>query len=134
MEEGQACRPGIMIENGAGSARALGLCGEEIALAFLRKKGYRIIERGYRFLRGEIDIVAWDGPTLVFVEVKARATAEFGLPEEAVTPAKQGQVRRIARGYLVDRALGEPDCRFDVLAILAPEDGEPVVTHYQDAF
>lgn len=134
MEEGQAGRPGLMNEDESPSAHALGLRGEETALDFLRNKGYRIVERGYRFLRGEIDIIAWDGPTLVFVEVKARANTDFGLPEEAVTPAKQRQVRRIARGYLVDRALGEPDCRFDVLAILAPEDGAPVITHYEDAF
>ncbi len=117
-----------------GEARALGLRGEEIALEYFRRKGYRIVERGFRLFRGEIDIIARDGETLVFIEVKTRATTEFGLPEEAVTLAKQGQIRKIARGYLVARDLGEPDCRFDVLAILVPEDGNPVITHYESAF
>jgi putative endonuclease len=123
-----------MSEDRPDSAYALGRRGEAIALSYLEGKGFRVVERGFRLLRGEIDLVAWDGPTLVFVEVKARATAEFGLPEEAVTPAKQAQVRRIARGYLVDRRLGEPDCRFDVLSIIAPDGCEPLITHYEDAF
>ena len=134
MEEGQAGRPGIMSEDERSEAYALGRRGEEIALEYLHRKGYRIEERGYRLFRGEIDIIARDGDTLVFVEVKARATTEFGLPEEAVTPAKQAQIRKIARGFLVERKLGEPDCRFDVLAILAPIDGDPVITHYENAF
>ena len=117
-----------------GEAYDLGRRGEALALEFLRRKGYRIVERGFRLFRGEIDIIARDGDTLVFVEVKTRATTEFGLPEEAVTPAKQAQIRKIARGFLAARDLGEPDCRFDVLAILAPADGDPVITHYENAF
>jgi putative endonuclease len=123
-----------MNEEGRAEAYALGRRGEELALEYLRRKGYRIEERGYRLFRGEIDIVARHGDTLVFVEVKARATTEFGLPEEAVTRAKQAQIRKIARGFLVERDLGEPDCRFDVLAILVPGNGDPVITHYEDAF
>jgi putative endonuclease len=115
-------------------ARALGRLGEEIALGYFRGKGYRIVERGFRLFRGEIDIIAYDGPTLVFIEVKTRATTEFGLPEDAVTPAKQRQIQKIARGFLVERSLGEPDCRFDVLAILVPAEGDPAVTHYESAF
>jgi putative endonuclease len=134
MEEGQAGRPGIMSEEGRGEAYALGRRGEEIALEYLRRKGYRIVARGFRLFRGEIDIIARCEDTLVFVEVKTRATTEFGLPEEAVTPAKQAQVRKIARGFLVERDLGEPDCRFDVLAILVPDGGDPVITHYESAF
>jgi putative endonuclease len=117
-----------------GEAYALGRRGEEIALEYLRRKGFRIVSRGFRLFHGEIDIIAWDGETLVFVEVKTRATTEFGLPEEAVTPAKQVQIRKIARGYLVTSGLGEPDCRFDVLAILVPEGEDPAITHYPDAF
>ena len=123
-----------MSEDRYDEAHALGRRGEEIALEYFRGKGYRIVERGFRLFRGEIDIIAYDGPTLVFIEVKTRATTEFGLPEEAVTPAKQSQIRKIARGYLVERGLGEPDCRFDVLAILVPEEGDPVITHFESAF
>lgn len=124
----------MMSEDRYDEARALGRRGEEIALEYFRGKGYRIVEQGFRLFRGEIDIVAYDGPTLVFIEVKTRATTEFGLPEEAVTPAKQSQIRKIARGFLVERDLGEPDCRFDVLAVVAPEEGDPVITHFESAF
>jgi len=123
-----------MSEDRYDEAHALGRRGEEIALRYFRRKGYRIVERGFRLFRGEIDIIAHDGQTLVFIEVKTRATTEFGLPEEAVTPAKQNQIRKIARGFLVERGLGEPDCRFDVLAVLVPEEGDPVVTHFESAF
>ncbi len=123
-----------MSEDRFDEAHALGRRGEEIALEYFRRKGYKIIERGFRLFRGEIDIIGYDGPTLVFIEVKTRATTEFGLPEEAVTPAKQGQIRKIARGFLVERELGEPDCRFDVLAILVPGEGDPVITHFESAF
>lgn len=123
-----------MSEDRFDDARALGRLGEEMALEYFRRKGYRIVERGFRLFRGEIDIIAYDGPTLVFIEVKTRGTTEFGLPEEAVTPAKQSQIRKIARGFLVERGLGEPDCRFDVLALLVPEEGAPVLTHYENAF
>ncbi|MBE0713577.1 MAG: YraN family protein, partial [Candidatus Aminicenantes bacterium] len=67
---------------------------------------------------GEIDIVARDGTTLVFVEVKARADESFGRPEESVTPGKQRQIRKIAQGYLVQNPLGGDACRFDVISIL----------------
>lgn len=134
MEKGQAGRAGIMSGGGSDEARALGRRGEEIALEYFRKKGYRIVERGFRLFRGEIDIIAYDGETLVFIEVKTRATTEFGLPEEAVTPAKQAQIRKIARGFLIERSLGEPDCRFDVLAILVPEKCDPVLTHFESAY
>jgi putative endonuclease len=123
-----------MSEDRFDAAHALGRRGEEIALEYFRRKGYRIVERGFRLFRGEIDIIAFDRDTLVFIEVKTRTTTEFGLPEEAVTPAKQSQIRKIARGFLIDRALGEPDCRFDVLAILVLEDGDPLITHYENAF
>ncbi|MHB8093596.1 MAG: YraN family protein [Candidatus Aminicenantales bacterium] len=114
--------------------RALGLKGEAIALAALRKKKYAVVETGYRLFRGEIDIIAYDGTTLVFVEVKTRAGTEFGLPEDAVTPAKQSQIKRIARGYLAAKGLEDADCRFDVVAILFADDGRWTITHFEDAF
>jgi putative endonuclease len=114
--------------------RALGLKGEAIALAVLRKKKYAVVETGYRLFRGEIDIIAYDGTTLVFVEVKTRAGTDFGLPEDAVTPAKQSQIKRIARGYLAAKGLEDADCRFDVVAILFADDGRWTLTHFEDAF
>ena len=114
--------------------RELGRTGEDIACEQLRKKGYEIVERGFRLFRGEIDVIARDGGTLVFVEVKTRADESHGRPEESVTPGKQRQIRRIAQGYLLKNSLGEGACRFDVVAILlrAPDDCR--LEHFKDAF
>jgi putative endonuclease len=116
------------------TTRALGRTGEDLACAYLRRKGYEIVARGYRLFRGEIDIIARDGGTLVFVEVKTRADEEFGRPEEAVTPSKQRQVRRIAQGYLVDHPGGESGCRFDVVSILYRGPDDVRLEHFIDAF
>jgi putative endonuclease len=112
----------------------MGRTGEDIACEHLRKKGYEIVERGFRLFRGEIDVVARDGDTLVFVEVKTRADESHGRPEESVTPSKQRQIRRLAQGYLVRNGCGDVACRFDVVAILfrAPDDYR--LEHFKDAF
>ncbi len=114
--------------------RELGRTGEDIACEHLRKKGYEIVERGFRLFRGEIDVVARDGDTLVFVEVKTRADESHGRPEESVTPGKQRQIRRIARGYLLKYSLGEVPCRFDVVAILLRGPDDCRLEHFKDAF
>lgn len=114
--------------------RALGRAGEDIACDYLERNKYTIVARGFRLFRGEIDIIARDGETLVFVEVKARADESLGRPEEAVTPAKQRQIRRIARGYVSDNPPGEVDCRFDVIAILFDGAGGHRLEHFIDAF
>jgi putative endonuclease len=91
--------------------------GEALAALLLRLKGYRIEARNWRCPFGEIDIVAWDRDTLVFVEVKARTSASAGPPEVAVDRRKQGKLVMLAQAYLT-RRLGElPPCRFDVIAI-----------------
>ena len=74
--------------------------GEDLAVDFLIQKGYRILQRNFRFEHGEIDIVADDRGVLVFVEVKARRTKQFGEPEEAVSIRKRKQIRKTALGYL----------------------------------
>jgi putative endonuclease len=134
VEEDKTFRPARQMTKDEYSGHVLGNKGEEIAADYLQKKKFRIVDRGYRLFRGELDIIAYDGGTLVFVEVKTRTGTEFGLPEEAVTPAKQNQIKRIAQGYLMERDLGDPDCRFDVLAILFDGEGDPTITHFKDAF
>ena len=111
----------------------LGKSGEDLAVDALERRGYAVVARRYRTAHGEIDIVAEDGDTLVFVEVKARATAEFGTAAEAVTPCKQRQVARMARDYLARTDMAGRRCRFDVVAI---DDvaTEPRVTVYVNAF
>jgi putative endonuclease len=113
----------------------LGRGGEDAAVAYLEGLRFRVLARGFRLFRGEIDIVALDGDTVVFVEVKTRAGLGFGPPEESVTAAKQRQIRRIAEGFLSKRRIG-PDvpCRFDVLSVLSDEDGNLRIEHIRDAF
>lgn len=98
--------------------RQTGAFYEEKACLYLKKNGLKILERNFRIRQGEIDIVAWDRGTLVFVEVKFRKDASKGLPEEAVDRKKQKQISRVALFYLSFRHLPlTPPCRFDVVAI-----------------
>ena len=107
----------------------LGKSGEQAAVAELERRGYAILDRRYRTARGEIDIVARDGDTVVFVEVKVRETAECGTAAEAVTCQKQRRLAYMACDYLARHHLMDQPCRFDVVAIDAG-----VVTVYPDAF
>ena len=113
--------------------RTLGQRGEQSAARYLRRKGYRIVARGQREGRSEIDLVAVDGRTVVFVEVKTLASAELGHPAEAVTPDKQRALTRGALAFLKRHDLLEYASRFDVVAITwaGPK---PKIEHIQNAF
>ncbi|TAK61838.1 MAG: YraN family protein [Bacteroidetes bacterium] len=113
--------------------RRRGSQGERIAVDFLEKKGYRVLQQNYRYERGEIDIIANDGDILVFIEVKTRRTTQFGEPIEAVTESKQKQIRKVADGYLFEHEVEDTKCRFDVVSILLTN-GNPEIEHYIDAF
>jgi len=115
-------------------ARALGRSGEDVAVAYLQKKKFRVVCRGFRFHKGEIDIIARDRDTLVFIEVKTRRNQDFGRPEEAVTPLKQNQIRRLAEAYLALNNLADVPCRFDVLSLVWDEKDGPRIRHIRDAF
>ncbi|MGB9773950.1 MAG: YraN family protein [Bacteroidota bacterium] len=107
--------------------------GEEAAVEFLQNLGYEIICRNYRFEHGEIDIIAWDGEVLVFVEVKLRRSRRFGVPEDSVTARKQQHIKRAAEGFLYERGIQDVECRFDVVAI--DEAYRPKnIRHYINAF
>ncbi len=97
----------------------LGRQGEITAASCLIEKGYRILHRNYRYRRNEIDIIALDRQTLCFIEVKTRSSEAKGHPLEAVTPEKQKEIIRAASAYLAALPGTEPDCRFDVIAIIA---------------
>jgi putative endonuclease len=116
------------------SSYSIGKSGEEAAIDYLRKKKYKIIERGFRLLRGEIDIIAYDQKTLVFVEVKTRKSRDFGYPEESVTRSKQQQIRKIAQGFLAKKNMKDVECRFDVLSLFFTEKEGYKVDHIQNAF
>jgi putative endonuclease len=111
----------------------LGKLGEELAVEELTRRGYAILERRYRTRYGEIDIVADDRGTLVFVEVKARADAEFGSAAEAVTAWKQRRLTRMATFYLARGNVADRPCRFDVVAIMLDQT-PPFIEVFQNAF
>jgi putative endonuclease len=109
--------------------------GEDAASAYLERIGMTVVARNWRCAAGEIDIVALDGEELVFVEVKTRRSERTGTPEEAVTPAKQRRVARVADAYLrEEHAAGGQAIRFDAIAIrvLAPD--RALLRHHRAAF
>lgn len=112
---------------------ALGKRGEDLACRELERRGYAIVARRYRRRGGELDIVARDGPTLVFVEVKARNGRAFGGPAEAVTPVKRRRIVQMAMEYMARNHVVPCPCRFDVVSV-ALETGDPVVSVFQNAF
>jgi putative endonuclease len=112
--------------------RLLGDRGERAAARFLRRRGLRVLARGYRTRHGEIDLIARDGDTLVFIEVKSRRR---GVPAEAVTEEKQRRITLAALHFLRKHGLLEVRCRFDIVAIVWPDDrGEPQIEHIPNAF
>lgn len=114
-------------------SHARGAAGEEAAEGFLRLSGYRIVARNVRTKVGELDIVALDGETLCFIEIKARASAEYGRAIEAVGPQKQ---RRLAKAALLFLAKNRSQraCRFDVLGLDRGRDGAWSFTLVKNAF
>jgi len=119
-------------------ARQTGVRGETFAYWYLRRHGYVLVARNFTVpgIKGEIDLVGYDGPVLAFVEVKTRSgsSEEFGKPEDAVTPEKRRHLSRMARQFLAERRIREATCRFDVLAIESRPGGRPVVRLHKDAF
>ncbi|PSQ81401.1 MAG: YraN family protein [Bacteroidetes bacterium QS_1_65_9] len=140
-----------------GHAPKTGERGEDVAAAYLENKGWRILDRNYRFERAELDLVAYEptassdaetessdaeyeeengGGAIVIVEVKARTGLGFGRPEEAVTQEKQRHVTRAATAYLHERRLKDARVRFDVISVLLSRDDDaaPQIEHFRDAF
>jgi putative endonuclease len=115
--------------------RRLGRQGESVTARYLKRHGYKIIARGHRLWPGEIDLVAVRGETIVFVEVKTRQSQEAGHPSEAVGPAKQRRLTRLAVTFLKRHGLLEHPARFDVVAVTWPEgQRRPMIEHIQNAF
>ena len=95
--------------------------GERIACLFLLKQGFDIIARRYRSSSGELDIIAYEGDTLVFIEVKTRSSAKFGEPWEFVDWQKQQILRRTAEAFIADHDLGQYAYRFDIVSVLGKQ-------------
>lgn len=114
--------------------RAVGAVGEEIAEKFLKKQGYKIIEKNYHASRfSEIDIIARHNDMLVFVEVKMRTNLRNGYGREAVTKSKQDNIRYGAQHYMYCKLKKEENCRFDVLEITIL-DNKPEIKLIENAF
>ncbi len=111
-----------------------GEIGEKAALKYLKKQGFKVLEKNYRALRGEIDIIAREENTLVFVEVKTNSASNAVPPELRVNIAKQKQIGKIASAFIREYELYDIDCRFDVVGITLSEDGSPEISHIRDAF
>ena len=114
--------------------RLFGEKGEAEAERYLRRKGYRIIARNVRSSLGELDLVAEDGHVLVFIEVKARQTDQFGGAIHAVHRRKQQKLVRLASRFLAQRHWMERSCRFDVVLLDATGTGAFAIEHIQNAF
>jgi putative endonuclease len=118
----------------AGRHNQVGRRGEDLAFQLLKKKGYKILERNYKSSLGEIDIIAQEGNTLVFVEVKTRSSSDFGSAKAAVDSRKQRKLSMLALGYLKSRALIDQPARFDVVAIDMDQGREKKVELVRNAF
>jgi len=115
--------------------KLLGDKGERAAIKFLKQQGYSILARQYRTDLGEIDIIALDRETVVFVEVKTRQSDCKGQPFEAVTSAKQSQLTRLASSFLKSHQLLIRAARFDVISIVwSSNQSKPEIQHFQNAF
>jgi len=115
--------------------KTLGQRGEAAAARYLCRRGYKILARGDHFGPGELDLVALDRKTIVFVEVKTRQSAVMGHPSEAVDDRKQRKLTRLAETFLKRYGLQELSARFDVIAITWPaEKWFPTIEHIKNAF
>ncbi|MBA4370314.1 MAG: YraN family protein [Coriobacteriaceae bacterium] len=114
--------------------RNIGARGEDAAAAYLENAGMKLEARNWRCPTGEIDVVARDGQTLVLCEVKTRRTVGKGLPEEAVGPAKQKRLAKLARAYIATLAKEPAAVRFDVVTLLVIAPDRALLRHHRSAF
>lgn len=111
----------------------IGKYGESLALELLKSKQYRIAERNWKFSHAEVDIIAWDGTVLVFVEVKTRTSEYFGQPEEFVSDKKMKLLTEAAAVYC-EKINHDWEIRFDVISVLDKKNQQPILKHIEDAF
>src|SRR5436853_7497734 len=116
------------------ASKPLGRRGEDAAARYLRRLGYIILARGHRDNIGELDLVAVDGRTVVFIEVKTRTSHDAGHPADAVDDGKQRRLTRLALSYMKRHDLLECSARFDVVAVTWPARGRPMIEHFKNAF
>jgi putative endonuclease len=120
-----------MNPSGKKQKQALGKLGEQLAATYLQKRGFKIIERNFHARYGEIDLIAQDKDTLVFVEVKTRSSDQFGSPEEAVTARKLRGIMQTAHVYAAMHHAESLPQRIDVVAIRIQQGGMPAICHFK---
>ena len=113
--------------------KELGQRAEDLACEYLLGQGLTVVERNYYIRGGELDIVAIDGETVVFVEVRSKSNEDYGLPEETISAKKQQFLYRAAEQYLINKKWLERNCRFDVVSVLFKGD-KAELKWYKDAF
>ena len=113
--------------------KEIGQKGENLAVAYLQNLGYKVLERNYRCKLGEVDIIALDNDTLVFIEVRTRSSLDFGLPQESINRRKRHQISKVALEYMTRKKLKNTPARFDVVAV-SLEPGKEKVDLIKDAF
>ncbi|MDQ0494254.1 MULTISPECIES: YraN family protein [Paenibacillus] len=123
-----------MRAGGKDQRKARGTMGEQAAALFLEDLGYHIIARNWRCRSGELDLIAKQEDTFVFIEVRSRSSSKYGTPAESVTARKITQVRQTAAVYLYMNGIGDAPIRFDMLAVRLTEEAAVVTDHFIDAF
>jgi putative endonuclease len=118
----------------AGAKDAVGAYGERVALAHLLAQGMVLLDRNWRGVVGEVDVILRDGDTIVFCEVKTRRGNRFGEPAEAVVPAKVRRLRTLAEQWLAESGVRPRRVRFDVVSVRPQRAGPARVEHVRDAF
>ncbi|HKR48143.1 MAG TPA: YraN family protein [Pseudonocardiaceae bacterium] len=115
-------------------SNVLGRRGEELAADYLADAGLVVLSRNWRCRDGELDLVATDGERLIVCEVKTRSGTGYGEPSEGVTSAKAARIRRVTSAWLRTYRVGWCEIRFDIVAVLCPQDGPVTVEHLRGAF
>jgi len=114
--------------------KKIGAEGEKLAAEFLKRNNYDVIAANYRCRHGEIDIIARQGKTLIFVEVKTRSSLRFGMGMEAVNYAKQQKIRKVAMNFISEKKVLFSGLRFDVIDIFMKQPNVSQITHVKNAF
>jgi putative endonuclease len=113
--------------------KQVGNKGESLAEDYIKRKGYKIIQRNYRCRLGEIDIIAKDGDTIVFIEVRTKQNENFGSPQDSVTSTKINKISKTALSFIQEKNLSGFSYRFDFIAITFSQ-GKPNIEHIENAF
>jgi putative endonuclease len=115
-------------------SQLLGKQGEEAAVSFLKKNGYKILRKNFRTRMGEVDIIALDRDVYCFIEVKTRDSLRFGAPEEAVSSVKQRQISKAALAFLKENNMLDQRARFDVVSVTGSSEGPAKTEIFRNAF